>query len=100
MKRALPGGGSTPADAAASAPAPDPTLHQSVGYFLDHREHLDYEAVAVRGGPIGFGAVESQCSQLQDRFKRTGQFWSRAGLTHLLALDVAVRNETLAALWN
>jgi hypothetical protein len=63
-----------------------------VKYFKAHRDHLHYQAVDERGGPIGSGAVESLCSQLQDRFKRTGQFWTRRGLRHLLAVEEAVRN--------
>jgi len=63
-----------------------------VNYFKTHRQHLHYEAVAERGGPIGSGAVESLCSQLQNRFKRTGQFWTRRGLRHLLAVEEAIRN--------
>ena len=63
-----------------------------VNYFKAHQDHLHYQAVDERGGPIGSGAVESLCSQLQDRFKRTGQFWTRRGLRHLLAVEEAVRN--------
>jgi hypothetical protein len=63
-----------------------------VKYFKTHRDHLHYRAVNDRGGPIGSGAVESLCSQLQDRFKRTGQFWTRSGLRHLLAVEEAIRN--------
>jgi hypothetical protein len=44
--------------------------------------------------------VESQCSQFQDRFKRTGQFWTRPGLRNLLALGVMIQNNTFAYLWN
>lgn len=63
-----------------------------VNYFKTHREHIHYRAVGERGGPIGSGAVESLCSQLQNRFKRTGQFWTRSGLRHLLAVEEAIRN--------
>lgn len=63
-----------------------------VNYFKTHRHHLHYQAVDRRGGPIGSGAVESLCSQLQNRFKRTGQFWTRRGLRHLLAVEEAIRN--------
>jgi hypothetical protein len=63
-----------------------------VNYFQTHRDHLHYQAVGERGGPIGSGAVESSCSQLQNRFKRTGQFWTRKGLRHLLAVEEAIRN--------
>lgn len=63
-----------------------------VNYFRAHKDHLHYKAVDDRGGPVGSGAVESLCSQLQDRFKRTGQFWTRPGLRHLFAIEEALRN--------
>jgi hypothetical protein len=44
--------------------------------------------------------MESLCSAFQDRLQRTGQFWSRAGLRHLLAVDGAVRNQDFETLWN
>ena len=67
-------------------------VRTEVNYFKTHRDHLHYQAVGQRGGPIGSGAVESLCSQLQNRFKRTGQFWTRSGLRHLLAVEEAIRN--------
>ena len=39
-------------------------------------------------------------SQFQDRLQRRGQFWSPRGLAHMLAIDVALKNETLQFLWN
>lgn len=75
-------------------------LHTPVEYFQTHREHIHYGKVARQGGPIGSGSVESLCSQLQNRFKRTGQFWKAAGLRHLLKLDVLLRNEDFDVLWN
>lgn len=68
------------------------TVKTEVNYFKTHRNHLHYQAVDEQGGPIGSGAVESLCSQLQNRFKRTGQFWTRSGLRHLLAVEEAIRN--------
>jgi hypothetical protein len=76
------------------------SLQTPVEYFQTHREHLHYQRVARQGGPIGSGSVESLCSQLQDRFKRTGQFWSSAGLKHLLAVEVLLRNKDYELLWN
>jgi hypothetical protein len=40
------------------------------------------------------------CAQFQDRLKRRAQFWSPRGLVHILAIDVAVKNDTLDFLWN
>jgi hypothetical protein len=68
-------------------------------YFQRHREHVHYQAVAARGCPVGSGAMESFCSQMQGRFKRSGQFWSKQGMADLLALDTARRNLDWDALW-
>ncbi len=79
---------------------PDPAVANKVEYFLTHRDHLHYAQLAARGAPIGSGSMESQCSQFQNRLKRRGQFWSREGLRNLLALDVAVKNNSYTHLWN
>ena len=68
-------------------------------YFASHRDHVHYQAMAAKGCPVGSGAMESFCAQLQGRFKRCGQFWSQQGLADLLALDVARRNLDWDALW-
>lgn len=76
------------------------SLQTPVEYFQTHRGHIHYQSVARQGGPIGSGSVESLCNQLQDRFKRTGQFWSPPGLKHLLAVEVLLRNKDYQLLWN
>jgi Uncharacterised protein family (UPF0236) len=78
----------------------DPILHREVSYFQNHRGHLNYADLAARNAPIGSGSMESACGQFQDRLKRRGQFWSPRGLAHMLAIDVAVKNDTLQFLWN
>ena len=75
-------------------------LDREVKYFQSHREHMHYEAVAKAGAPIGSGAVESLCGQLQGRLHARGQFWERPGLTHLLRLTVLFRNRDELHLWN
>jgi hypothetical protein len=76
-----------------------PEVERERDYFQNHREHVHYEAMATRGCPIGSGAMESLCSQLQGRFKRCGQFWSPSGMADLLALEIARRNLDWDALW-
>jgi hypothetical protein len=71
----------------------DESLQREVHYFRQHRQRLHYQAVAEQGAPIGSGAVESACAQLQTRLKGPGKFWSRQGKNHLLALDLARRND-------
>lgn len=75
-------------------------VRTEVEYFRTHREHIRYRKIARQGAPIGSGPAESLCSQLQDRFKRTGQFWKALGLRHLLAVNSLIRNEDLGVLWN
>ena len=78
----------------------DPIINREVNYFKNHRDHLNYADLAARNAPIGSGSMESACSQFQDRLKRRGQFWSPLGLAHMLAIDVALKNDTLEFLWN
>ncbi|MGH6628145.1 MAG: ISKra4 family transposase [Burkholderiales bacterium] len=75
-------------------------VRTEVEYFQTHRDHLSYGKLARQGAPIGSGPAESLCSQLQDRFKRTGQFWKASGLRHLLTVNSLLRNEDLDVLWN
>jgi hypothetical protein len=75
-------------------------VQTEVAYFQTHREHVHYQRIRRQGGPNGSGAMESLCSAFQDRLQRTGQFWSRAELRHLLAVDGAVRNQDFETLWN
>jgi hypothetical protein len=75
-------------------------LQRDLAYFQTHREHLHYQAWAAKGSPIGTGAMESTCAQLQTRVKRTGQFWKPAGLANLLALKAALQNDDWLALWS
>lgn len=63
-----------------------------IKYFQNHRDHLHYQDNAAAGFPVGSGAVESGCSQFQNRFKRTGQFWKSASMGNLQAIKVAREN--------
>lgn len=76
------------------------TLQRETEYFRKHQDHLHYQQREKEGSPIGSGAVESLCGQLQRRFKTSGQFWRRHGLTHLLALSTTFRNHDDSYLWN
>lgn len=75
-------------------------LQREIAYFQSHREHLHYQELAAKGGPIGTGAMESTCGQLQTRVKRTGQFWKPIGLANMLALKAALQNDDWSALWS
>lgn len=76
------------------------TLEREVQYFRKHSDHVHYEDRARQGTPIGSGAVESLARQLQNRFKSCGQFWTRKGLTNLLAIVTTVKNRDESFLWN
>lgn len=75
-------------------------IRREQNYFATHAHRMNYQAIAKRGWPIGSGAVESACRQKQCRFKRCGQFWSKAGLRNLCALDEARRNRHWDELWH
>ena len=75
-------------------------IEREVSYFQSHREHVHYQRRQQEGCPKGSGAMESTCSQYQDRFKRTGQFWTLAGEHHLLALELARRNQDWDEIWS
>ncbi len=62
-------------------------------YFQNNKSRLDYDEGKKLGEPIGSGAIEATCRQYQCRFKRAGQFWSRAGDEALLTLETFWRNE-------
>lgn len=80
-------------------PVPE-SIRGPVEYIRNHRDHLHYQRNADQGAPVGSGSVESLCNQFQNRFKRTGQFWTPDGLRHLLKIDVLVRNDDFNCLWN
>lgn len=76
-----------------------PSVPTEINYFENHREHLQYAARAAEGCPVGSGAMESFCAQLQGRFKRCGQFWTAPGRRRLLALEIARRNQDWSQIW-
>jgi hypothetical protein len=75
------------------------TIEREAGYFMAHREHLHYEKIQSEGCPMGSGAVESACAQLQERFKGPGKFWTQSGHARLMALETARRNDDWDALF-
>ncbi|MBI4626266.1 MAG: hypothetical protein HY736_23985 [Verrucomicrobia bacterium] len=82
-----------------SAPS-QKAVTREVEYLVNHKDHIHYQARENEGAPMGSGAVESLCRQLQNRFKSCGQFWSRQGLTHLLTINVLFKNQSARFLWN
>jgi hypothetical protein len=84
-------------------PSDDPdvleVIREQNNYFRNHIDHMDYATNAALGAPIGSGSMESLCSQLQCRLKRTGQFWSKIGFASLLKVTVRYRNREFDPLW-
>lgn len=75
------------------------SLETEISYFMTNQEKMQYPKIIAQGAPIGSGAMESLCSQLQGRFKRTGQFWTKSGFDNLMALTVARRNYDWDQIW-
>lgn len=75
-------------------------LRRTTEYFAEHEERVHYEEVSKKGCPVGSGAMESTCAQLQGRLKRTGQFWTKEGKANLLSLELARRNGDWPRIWS
>jgi hypothetical protein len=73
----------------ASAKVTDTTID----YYRSNEKRMKYVAGKKRGEPVGSGAIESTCRQMQCRMKRCGQFWSIQGDEALLCLEIFWRND-------
>jgi len=74
-------------------------VREQLEYFKKHQNRMDYAQGKRKGEPIGSGAIEATCRQYQCRFKRPGQFWSRAGDEALLCLETFWRNQRWSLLY-
>lgn len=66
---------------------------KTIEYYQNNRKRMKYKEGRQRNEPVGSGAIESTCRQLQCRMKRCGQFWSTRGDEALLCLEMFWRNE-------
>jgi hypothetical protein len=66
---------------------------QAIEYYGKNQKRMKYKEGRKRNEPVGSGAIESTCRQLQCRMKRCGQFWSTRGDEALLCLEMFWRNE-------
>ena len=80
-------------------PGKQENVHREIDYFRKHKAHMHYANLELEGCPIGSGAMESTCSQFQNRFKRTGQFWTTDGFQSLMDLEIARRNKDWNQIW-
>jgi len=65
----------------------------AIEYYHNNQKRMKYKEGRKRKEPVGSGAIESTCRQLQCRMKRCGQFWSTRGDEALLCLEMFWRNE-------
>jgi hypothetical protein len=65
----------------------------TIDYYQKNEKRMKYKQGRNRKEPLGSGAIESTCRQLQCRMKRCGQFWSTRGDEALLCLEMFWRNE-------
>jgi hypothetical protein len=65
---------------------PRRVLHQDVGYFTKHKDHMRYPEYRARGWPIGSGVTEAAVKQFNKRVKGTEQFWREEGVEPILML--------------
>lgn len=65
---------------------PRRVLHQNVGYFTRHQQHMNYPEYRRKGWPIGSGVTEAAVKQCNKRVKGTEQFWTEGGVESILAL--------------
>jgi len=66
---------------------------KAIDYYQDNQKRMKYKEGRKRNEPVGSGAIESTCRQLQCRMKRCGQFWSTRGDEALLCLEMFWRND-------
>jgi len=65
---------------------------EAIDYYQKNQKRMKYKEGRKRNEPVGSGAIESTCRQLQCRMKRCGQFWSTRGDEALLCLEMFWRN--------
>jgi len=65
---------------------PRRVLANNVGYFQNHRHHMNYPKYRAQGWPIGSGLTESAVKLFNKRVKGTEQFWSVSGVESILCL--------------
>lgn len=66
---------------------------EAIDYYQKNQKRMKYKQARQRNEPVGSGAIESTCRQLQCRMKRCGQFWSMTGDEALLCLEMFWRNQ-------
>lgn len=71
----------------------------ALSYIRKRKNKMRYASHYAAALPIGSGATESTCFQMQRRVQRPGQSWETAGLRGTLAIRALVLSERWAAAW-
>jgi hypothetical protein len=75
-------------------------IETHVGYMQRHLDRTAYATYLRDGGPIGSGITEGACkSVVGARAKRSGQRWSKRGLTATLHLRAMHESDRFAGFW-
>jgi len=89
LAKRLPGRGTAARKAVAAA----------LSYIRLRKAKMRYAAHYAANLPIGSGATESTCWQMQQRVKLPGQSWDKPGLRGILAMRALVLSDRWAAAW-
>ena len=68
-------------------------------YIRKHRPKMRYATLYQANLPIGSGATESTCWQMQRRVQRPGQSWEPQGLRGILAVRAMVLSGRWSNAW-
>ena len=74
-------------------------IDDALRYIKPRKEQMRYASFHQRNLPIGSGATESTCWQMQQRTKLPGQSWEPTGLRGVLAIRALVLSDRWATAW-
>jgi hypothetical protein len=71
----------------------------ALSYIRKRKSKMRYASLHLANLPIGSGATEGTCWQMQRRVQRPGQSWETPGLRGTLAIRALVLSERWASAW-
>jgi hypothetical protein len=71
----------------------------ALSYIRHRKSKMRYATHYAANLPIGSGATESTCWQMQQRVKLPGQSWDKPGLRGILAMRALVLSDRWSAAW-
>lgn len=80
--------------------APRKAIAAALSYMRLRKNKMRYASFYRQNLPIGSGATESTCWQMQQRVKLPGQSWVPHGLRGVLAVRALVLSERWESAWN